>query len=304
MQYFKSMKLPPLNAMKSFEATVRLGSFKAAAIELNVSPSAVSLQVKNAESFFGKTLFERRNNSLVLTDAGHMLYPPVSQALRGLASITEQFLENAPKQRFVISTLQSIAEKWVIPAVIGLRSDNPVLGIDVLIQDDPVDFTKDRIDIRLTHSTQVYQRMQNIFLRQDSVVPLCAPAFAQACGHDFARVPDSALIHVDWGERFASYPTWAAWFRHAGRPRYPDVTKGVRVAGAALAVALAEQGGGVALCPALMTQAALDSGQLMQFHPYRIKLPYALCAIVHSDWPSQGSHSKHIQQLIDALKTP
>ncbi|MDZ4393017.1 LysR family transcriptional regulator, partial [Cypionkella sp.] len=173
------MKLPPLNAIKAFEATVRYGGFTAAAIELGVSSAAISLQVRKAEDFLGKQLFIRGNNSLSLTDAGHLLYPHVAQSLSGLASITEQFLEHEARSQLVISTLQSLADKWVAPTVARFRQTNPDIGIAVLIQNDPVDFARGRIDLRLTYGNQRYLGMKIIPVFRETVSPLCAPAFAK-----------------------------------------------------------------------------------------------------------------------------
>ncbi|WP_420587306.1 LysR family transcriptional regulator [Ruegeria sp.] len=129
------MKLPPLNAIKAFEATARCGGFTAASTELGVTSAAVSLQVAKAESYMGKKLFLRGNNNLTLTDAGQMLYPQVAQALTQLSEITERFLEQEMRSHLVISTIQSLSERWVIPAAARFRQAHPQIGLS--IQMDP-----------------------------------------------------------------------------------------------------------------------------------------------------------------------
>lgn len=300
MQNSTPMKLPPLNSIKAFEATARLGGFSSAALELNVSAAAVSQQVRNAEDFFGKQLFSRTNNSIALTDAGRTLYPEAAKALNSLAAITGQLLENEARSRFVVSTIQALAERWVAPAIAAVREAHPDVGIELLIQDDPVDFALHRIDVRLTYGNQFYPQMQGVPVCQDRVLPLCSPRFAATYEHDISNVPDSDLIHIDWGEAYASYPTWAGWFRKAGFAHYPDIEQGIRVAGAAVGTALAERGTGIVLASEVLTQAQIRTGTLIPLHTGSLPLVYAFHAIVRGPAVT-GGPPPHNQPYIDTL---
>lgn len=300
MQDHSIMKLPPLNAIKAFEATVRHGGFTAAAGELGVSSAAVSLQVRKAEDYLGKQLFIRGNNSLSLTDAGHLLYPQVLESLSGLAAVTEQFLDHETRSRLVISTLQLLAVKWVAPAVARFRQTNPDIGIAVLIQSDPVDFSGQNIDLRLTYGTQHYPGMKMTSIFRETVAPLCTPEFAKSCNFSLANVADRHLIHIDWGENYASYPTWDAWYRKTGLTRYPEARKGLRVAGTGVAVELAVQGAGVALAPLHLSSSYLASGALMQLDMCTLPLAFDHCAVTPTVEAQQANGSRNVQ-LVEAF---
>lgn len=282
------MKLPPLNAIKAFEATVRYGGFTAAAAELGVSSAAISLQVRKAEDYLGKQLFIRGNNTLTLTDAGQLLYPQVAQSLSSLATITEQFLEHDARSQLVVSTLQSLADKWVAPAVARFHQTNPDVGIAVLIESDPVDFARQRIDLRLTYGSQHYSNMSVTPIFRETVMPLCAPKYAKRCDFSVNNVPDQDLIHIDWGETYASYPTWDAWYRKAGLLRYSETRKGLRVAGTGVAVELAVQGVGVALAPLRLSSSHLNSGALVQLDTCTLPLAFDHCVVMHREDPKNG----------------
>lgn len=298
MQDSLNMKLPPLNALKAFEATVRCGGFSAAALELRVSAAAVSMQVRKLEDFMGKTLFVRKNNSVALTDAGRFLYPKIAQSINGIASVTEHFLEGQTRSRLVVSTIQSLAEKWLVPAVSQFKQKHHDLGIELRIEEDPVDFIRHRIDLRVTYGGQFYPELLTTRLFQEMVVPLCTPEFKDKYIKDgpLSDVPDELLIHIDWGEAYASYPTWAAWFQKANISRYPDTQKGLRVAGAGIAIGLVAAGAGVALAPKKMSHFEREQGQLVEVSDLNLPLSYSYHAV------TQHRQSKYLHSFLQVLK--
>ncbi|WP_420587305.1 LysR substrate-binding domain-containing protein [Ruegeria sp.] len=109
---------------------------------------------------------------------------------------------------------------------------------------------------------------------RDHVAPVCAPGFAA----DLSDVDDSQLIHVDWGESYSSYPTWAGWFRHFDIARDPNTSKGLRVGGTGIGIELAAQGAGVMLAPLHLAGSELATGKLMRLGQDRLRLPFGYCA--------------------------
>ncbi|KIC20035.1 LysR family transcriptional regulator [Leisingera sp. ANG-Vp] len=300
------MRLPPLNSLKAFEAAVRLGGFTSAASELGVSPAAVSMQVRKAEEFLGKTLFRRTHNSLLLTDAGRSYYPAISEALMGISAVTDQLLENEARSRIAISTIQSLAEKWVAPAVSRFRKLYPETGIELRIEPDPVDLLGTPTDIRVTYESHLYPQHATVPIFKDVAYPFCTRAF-----HDqhikpagMAAVPDHLLIHTDWGEQYASHPTWAGWYRASGTAKNPDVRKGLRAGGAAVAFALASQGTGMALVPKMLTDAAPDKSGFIFPDPLGLPLPYSYFAILPKPAALQKAgppKTAQVKALLDEL---
>ncbi len=297
------MKLPPLNALKAFEATARNGSIAAAANELGVSPAAVSMQVRKFETFLNKTLFLRKNNSILLTDAGRLIYSQMTEALFNIAETTERILNQDVRPGLVISTIQSLSERWLAPIITSFSEAHPEIGIQIRIDTDPVDFVGDRIDLRLTYGDQFYSRGQSTWLFHDQVTPLCAPDFMarHAAGGRLADVPDEKLIRIEWGRSYASYPTWEDWFRRAGSPRTLDHRKGIRVGGAGIAVAFAVRGAGAMLGSRRLASQEIETGLLVApsdtalafSQPYRVVLP--------SDLSGENYGTQAAQAFLDFL---
>src|SRR5262245_46721540 len=137
--------LPPLNALRAFEAAARAGSYVAAAEELGVSPAAISQQVRNLEEFLDKQLFMRFNNRVLLTDAGQMVFIGASDALQSISSLTEQVMSGQTRSRLVISVITSVAERWLEPRLAAFALRERALRIDIRVEADPVDFARHNI---------------------------------------------------------------------------------------------------------------------------------------------------------------
>jgi LysR family glycine cleavage system transcriptional activator len=271
------MRLPPLNALRAFEATVRCGGFTAAANELGVTPAAVSMQVKKLESWLGKELFFRRNNSVVLTDAGQVLYPRTAASLQDLSQMADRFLDSETRSGLVISTIQFLADRFLAPAASRFRRQHPGTGIEIRIEEDPVDFRRDRIDLRLSYGNQFHPDLPATALLRDSVVPMAAPGLFDDMLP--GALKDTDLIHIDWSGGYASYPTWSQWFAQAGLARSPDVRAGMRAAGSAVGIVLAREGAGVVLAPTLLAREETASGRLVPLSDTMVPLAQPYYAI-------------------------
>ena len=294
-----SLPLPPLNALRAFEAAARAGSYVAAAEELDVSPAAVSQQVRNLEDFLGRKLFMRFNNRVVLTDAGQAVFAGATVALQSISALSEQVKSGWSKSRLVISVLPSIAQRWVEPKLAAFLLAEPAVRIDVRVEDDPADFARHNIDLRMCYGSNLYPDMTSMKLHHDDVLPLCSPAYLlrnREATHGMTQVPDDDLIHTNWGPSFVSHPTWQAWFGAAGIAR-PDEAKGYRVGLSSLALDLARDGVGVALGQRLMGSDDIRDGQLVALDQRAIQLghPYGL---VH---PPSKINKPGLRSLIDWL---
>jgi LysR family glycine cleavage system transcriptional activator len=275
-------KLPPLNALKAFEAAARNGGYVAAARELRVTPAAVSQQVKNLERFFGKQLFIRHRNRLSLSDAGLAVFADSAQALERLAAMTLRTLQGEVRSRLIVSVLPSVASHWLIGRLQDFLGLDPALRLDLRVEEDPVDFARHEIDVRICYGAHLYPDLANTVLVRDEVVPLCAPALMSQGAVDSqapGSLADTALIHTDWGPSFASHPTWADWFARAGLDRLPDAGQGHRVGMSSLAIDLAAAGAGIALGQRLLAGAALADGRLVAPFGPSIPLGHPYCAV-------------------------
>lgn len=274
------LPLPPLNAIRAFEAAARHGGYVAAADELGVSPAAVSQQVRNLEEFLGKQLFRRYNNRIALTDAGQTIYSGAAAALQSISAMTEQVVSGRARSRLVVSCVPSMAERWLAPRLAAWRQRTPNFRFELRSEEDLVDFSRHEIDLRLAYGQNHYPDLVTIPLVQDEVVPMCSPDYAgrhpQAFGDGLASVPDDDLIHTNWGPSFVSHPTWQLWLESLGRT--PDETRGYRVGSSSLALDLAVRGVGVALGQRNMGADDLATGRLVVLdqRPLALGHPYSL----------------------------
>lgn len=293
-----SRRLPPLNALKSFEASARLGSFVLAAAELNVTPGAVAQQIKKLEDFYGRQLFIRRNNRLLLTDVALAVQAVSSGMMDELARLTQRLVEGAVRSSLILSVLPSVGVRWLNRRLPAFLAAHPDVRIDLRLEEDPVDFSRNRIDVRLSYGEHLYPELVTQPFRTDSVTPMCRPEFLQS-GRVDPTNPDSLrdedLIHVVWRAGFSSYPDWDAWLAgpgagersdpgagssagHAGG-RTPRRELGHTTDTSSLAIDLARAGCGVVLGQSMFAEAELASGELVSPFARRLPLQYAYCAV-------------------------
>ena len=268
------MKLPPLNALKAFEAAARTGGFVSAALELGVSSAAVSMQVRNLEAFLGKKLFLRANNRITLTDAGRSIFPTTASVMSELSAMTERLLEGASPARLVVSTPPSLAERWLVPKLADFRRLETDLAIDLRIEEDPIDLPRQHVDVRIAYGSELYPEYRVRKLFQDRILPVHAPGFAASFGgtDDLALIPDEYLIHTEWGPEFGSYPRWSDWFEAAGIARRPLPGTGLRTDTMSIALTMAARGMGVALGHQSVAAGDLISGVLIAPSPIALEL--------------------------------
>jgi LysR family glycine cleavage system transcriptional activator len=280
-----SRKLPPLNALKAFEASARLGSFVLAADELNVSPSAISQHIKKLEDFYGRQLFIRHNNQLVLTDIARTVHAASSQMMNGLAELTEQLLGGPVRSNLIVSVLPSVGVRWLNRRLPEFLEAHPDLRIDLRLEEDPVDFFRNRIDVRLCYGEHLYPEFVTVPFKRDRVTALCQPDLLTRAHIDPAApqaLDDDALIHVAWRAGFSSYPAWSAWFASQGITRHPRREFGHTTDTSSVAIDLACSGRGIVLGQEMLAETELAAGDLAAPFPHWMPLQYEYC-VVHTE---------------------
>jgi LysR family glycine cleavage system transcriptional activator len=275
-------RLPPLNAVKAFEATARLGSVAMAARELHVTRGAVSQQIAKLEDFLGKALFSRHNNQLFLTDVGLAVKSASTEMMDELAAMTERLLGGGVHSGLVISLIPSIGVRWFNRHMVGFLRQYPEIHFDLRIEDDPIDFFRSPVDVRVSYGEHLYPEFVTVPFLRDRATPMCTPEFAQThrlgdASPDALR--DEYLIHIAWRAGFSSYPSWNAWFAQAGVDREPQVALGHKVDMSSLAIDLARHGEGIALGQYMLAEDELRSGALVTPFDCVIPLQYEYCAV-------------------------
>ncbi len=203
-------RLPPLPALRAFEAAARLGSFKSAAEELYVTPTAISHQIRSLESTLGVGLFERKTRSVELTEVGRALAPALT---RGFLEIRFA-LENALEQVSVInlSTTPAFATLRLVPELPRFYELEPDIRVKIDTSTQLVDLYRDRgTDLVIRYSVDPPEGLANVPLMTEQFIAMAAPALA---GTDLTG--DGTLLETRWQQPVLGGVSWSDWFEAAG----------------------------------------------------------------------------------------
>lgn len=264
-------RLPPLNALRAFEAAGRRGSMSAAADELSVTPAAVSHQIKALEEHFNVPLFHRAVRSIRLTDSGAALLPYLSEGLKlwveGCRTL-EALDNDAP---LVISAAPVFAGKWLVRWLADFNAHYPDISVRLDGTLAIANFTNDGVDAAIRFGTGPYPEFHADPLVNEDVVPVCAPDLLE--GKHPIRTPEDlahhTLIHVDWYAAASTQPDWNMWLKTAGVENV-DGSKGPVVTSDSLAVEAAINGNGVVLVSEFLISQDLKRGRLVK--PFELAL--------------------------------
>ncbi|MBL8675314.1 MAG: LysR family transcriptional regulator, partial [Rhodospirillales bacterium] len=207
-------RLPPLNALRAFEAAARHGGIARAADELGVSPSAVSEQVRLLELRLGAPLFRRRARGVTLTPEGAALLPGLSEGFDRLASASEGVGDRRRRGRVSVSLLPSLAAAWLVPRLRDLRAELPTIDLHVKAQRHIVDFAREDVDIAIRFGAGPHRDLWSAPLMGEIVFPVCSPALAHGPRppRTVADLRRFTLLHdVDAFPR-QPWMSWPAWF--------------------------------------------------------------------------------------------
>jgi len=203
---------PPLNALRAFEATARLGSIKAAAAEINVTPGAVSRHVQVLEGWLGAPLFERVHRRVVLTDAGAAYLAEIRPAFDRIAAATELYGSRRPRRPLRINALPTFTVCWLIPRLADFQDSHPDCEVRVTTGNEPVDSISAPHDLVVRGGPDTYYGYRTLPFLDDGRTPVCTPRLARRM--PLGRPADlrfHTLLHA------ASFPRgWSDWLSLAG----------------------------------------------------------------------------------------
>lgn len=236
-------RLPPLSSLRAFEAAARHGSFKQAAAELAVTPTAISHQIRSLEDHSGLTLFDRRTRQVVLTAAGAELYPVLRDGFDAFVDVLTRLTKPAERAQVRISATIAFTAKWLVPRVANFQLLHPEVDLQLHASDEPVDLRSGGTDLAIRYGTGHYPGLEAQLLFADEFAPVANPMLGVSSPQDLVCVP---LIEFEWRRRHPHNPTWACWFTAAGladspgqaRLRFSDESHAIQAAVAAQGVAL------------------------------------------------------------------
>ncbi len=259
-----SRNLPPLNALRAFEAAARHLSFTKAAEELHVTPAAISHQIKALEEQLGVPLFRRLTRALRLTQAGQAALPPLRDGFDKLADAVDLLRAHEESGAITVSLDPSFAAKWLVPRLDRLRAAHPDLDVRLDATDKLVDFQRDNVDLAIRYGGGNYPGLEAERLISEEIFPVCSPKLREG-PEPLAQPGDlrhHTLIHLEWDSEDVTAPTWRMWLLAAGIHDI-DFTRGPVFSMTTLALQAAIEGLGVALASSFLVADDLAAGRLV-----------------------------------------
>jgi LysR family transcriptional regulator, glycine cleavage system transcriptional activator len=276
-----SERLPPLNALRAFEAVARRLSFARAAEELHVTKAAVAQQVRSLEQEIGAGLVERSGRGLALTEAGAAGAAGLAEGFATLARAARAMRETKGRRFLVINSSASFAATWLVGRIGKFKALHP--EIDVLLDANPIEDTLDSssTDALIRWGAGDFPGMTTTLLFKEDVFPVCSPALVGG-DHPLRSVRDLArhtLLHLELSSAYASWPSWADWLKAAGAPDV-EARHGIWFNNMAMAIRAAVQGQGVALASFAIAADELAADRLTVPFSTSVRTPfgyYFLC---------------------------
>jgi LysR family glycine cleavage system transcriptional activator len=261
-------RLPPLNALRAFEAAARHLNFSRAADELSVTPGAVSQQIQNLEDYVGVALFKRTPKGLLLTDPAQIALPALREAFDRLADAASMLTAAVDGRRLTVSVAPSFAAKWLVPRLGLFEAAYPQVDVWVSAGMELADFNSGEIDLAVRYGAGRYPGLEVVRLMAETVAPVASPELMERQPLvEPADLAGHVLLHDGSPDADDSCPDWTMWLAARG-VKGVDGSRGPRFNQSSLVIEAAVSGRGVALAKRALAQADLDAGRLVS--PFQI----------------------------------
>ncbi len=253
-------RIPPLNALKAFEAAARRLNITRAAEELSVTPGAISQQIRILEQHAGAPLFHREGRQIALTELGAELYPLLHDGFDYLKRAGDLIYRPNRRHALAISVPPSFASKWLAPRIVRFSAAHPDIEVWMSADMRLADVGGGRVDVAIRYGRGDYSGVRSERLLSADVIPVCSPTLLSRLKKP-ADLAHEVLIHLRPSELEEPRPDWPSWLA-ARKLINIDAGSGPRFDQTALAIEAAAHGQGVALAPHAFVAEDLASGRL------------------------------------------
>ncbi len=264
--------LPSLNMLAVFEAAARHLSFKDAARELNVTPGAVSRQIKALETDLGDALFDRVHRGVCLTDAGDMLYATLRESFTQISANVRAIRTKDREASVTVGATTAFASLWLMPRLGDFWRSHQEITVNHLISDDPRELNAAQVDLRIRYGNGRWPGETADLLFEDSLYPVCGPEFLERHNTDtIDKLLDLPLLQLDTTD--ISWIDWPGWLDRLGvvaRPR-----RARSFTNYVVALQAAQDNQGVALGWHRLVEPLISQGRLVRFGTAEITAPDA-----------------------------
>jgi len=276
----KPRNLPSLTSLVAFESAARHCSFKAAAQELNVTPPAISRQIRMLESEVDSTLFLRKHRQVELTTEGYLMYESVRSAFDAVAETARQ-IKTPDTQQVRVGSTNAVASFWLIPRLGDFWRRYPDVDFHHVISDQAINLAATQTDLAIRFGTGNWPGLDSRQLYTDRIYPVCSPAFAESLSTN----PDLAACSLlDLGDvHEEGWLGWRDWFAEVGETVKPKRQRYFN--SYVVAVQAAMDGLGVALGWHSLVGSAVASGKLVAITDQVVDAPGAFYLVTRKDTP-------------------
>jgi LysR family glycine cleavage system transcriptional activator len=297
--------LPPLSSLRAFEAVARRLSFSKAAQDLNVTPGAVSQQIRQLEQILDESLFVRTRRSVALTEVAMNMLPEIQSGLETLSRAMSRKTGLYGERTLTISVAPSFASKWLLPRLTSFSDLHPDIDLRISATVGLADFKRDKVDLAIRLGRGGYTDLHADLLFGDTLTPLCSPELIKAKGR--LKAPDDLrkhrLLHDTSIPGDNEQSSWERWLSLANAKQV-SAHRGTRFSLAELAMQAAIDGAGVVLGRMVLAERDIAAGRLIR--PFKIALPLDVSYFLVM--PKGGARRDEIQcfrnWLFGLLKKP
>jgi LysR family glycine cleavage system transcriptional activator len=251
--------LPPLSSLRAFEAAARRASFKKAAEELFVTPTAISHQIRQLETWLGVRVLDRTPRAVTLTAEGSALYEAVASGFAGIGKVASQLRGAQVPATLTLSSTPAFLSHWMAPRMGELRRLHPDIDLRLHASDAVVDLRSGGIEAAIRYGKGPFAGAASIALRQDAFAPVCSPRLGLSRPADLRQ---ATLIHIDGRTSPTPPPDWPRWCARAELGGV-DTQSGLRFPDSLLATQAVIAGQGVAIVSLTLVADALAAGLLV-----------------------------------------
>lgn len=254
-------RLPPLNAIRAFEAVARHLSITLAAEELNVTPGAVSRQIRSLEDYMEQPLFTRGHRQVSLTAAGEQYFNAVARIIEELRSATRQLKRPTKRRQIKVRAYTTFAMQWLIPRLASFHQENPKIEVLLTASLDPVDFQKEDLDAAIRLGAGDWPNCNSYVLSENLLAPVCSPNLltTEPGLHSPVDVAEYTMLHS-----IARPDDWAYWLEATGIIGQVDARAGMIYQSSSMVYAAAIGGQGIAMAQLFLVGKELREGTLVR----------------------------------------
>lgn len=296
-------RLPPLNSLRAFDAAQRHMSFQKAANELNVTPAALSYQIRQLEDHLGVKLFERLNRAVALTDEGLAIAPGIEDSFALLRRTMARLSRKRADNVLVISAGPAFTSKWLVPRLYRFLACHPTIDLRISSSLAVVDLLVDDVDIGLRFGRGIYPGCKAIRLMDECLTPMCSPLLLE--GENALKTPADLASHIlIYDETHIGQfklPSWRDWLEAAGVSSLVPQRAGPHFDIADNAIDAAIAGAGVVLGRTVLARADIKAGRLVAPFDLRLKADFAFYAAIAENRIDEPNIRHFLDWIMDEI---